>query len=197
MKNQSKVKMTTSLLVVLLVSCVSVFAQIGAWNPEGVERAEEAILTFKEKNDKMTPYFAESYGYVVFPSVGKGGIVLGAAHGRGIVYEQGEVIGEVKMTQVTLGLQWGGQSYSEVIFFDNAATLESFKNGELEFSGQVSAVVINAGASADIAYKDGVAVYTITKGGFMYEASLGGQKFKYLGNNNVSDEAEQLSEESL
>lgn len=197
MKNQSKVKMTTSLLVVLLVSCTSVFAQIGAWNPEGVERAEEAILTFKEKNDKMTPYFAESYGYVVFPSVGKGGIVLGAAHGRGIVYEQGEVIGEVKMTQVTLGLQWGGQSYSEVIFFDNAATLESFKNGELEFSGQVSAVAINAGASADIAYKDGVAVYTVTKGGFMYEASLGGQKFKYLGNNNVSDEAEQLSEESL
>jgi lipid-binding SYLF domain-containing protein len=195
MKNQSKLKMTTSLLVVLLVSCSSVFAQIGAWNPKGVEKAEEAISTFKEKNDKLTPYFAESYGYVVFPAIGKGGIVLGAAHGRGIVYKQGEVIGEAKMTQVTLGLQWGGQSYSEVIFFDNAATLESFKNGDLEFSGQVSAVAITAGASADIAYEDGVAVYTVTKAGFMYEASLGGQKFKYLSKNNVSDKGEQLGEE--
>ncbi len=195
MKNQSKMKMTTSLLVVLLVGCSSVFAQIGAWNPEGVEKAEEAILTFKEKNDKLTPYFAESYGYVVFPSVGKGAIVLGAAHGRGIVYEQGDVIGEAKMTQVTIGLQWGGQAYSEVIFFDNAATLESFKNGDIEFSGQVSAVAITAGASADIAYEDGVAVYTVTKAGFMYEASLGGQKFKYLSKNNVSDKTEQLGDE--
>jgi lipid-binding SYLF domain-containing protein len=195
MKNQSKMKMTTSLLVVLLVSSSSMFAQIGAWNPEGVEKAEETILTFNEKNDKLAPYFAESYGYVIFPSIGKGAIVLGAAHGRGIVYEQGEVIGEAKMTQVTLGIQLGGQSYSEVIFFDNAATLESFKNGELEFSGQVSAVAITAGASADIAYEEGVAVYTVTKGGFMYEASLGGQKFKYLDKNNVSDKAEQLGEE--
>ena len=195
MKNESKMKMTTSLLIVLLVGCSSVFAQIGAWNPQGVEKAEEAILTFKEKNDKLASYFAESYGYVVFPSIGKGGIVLGAAHGRGVVYEQGEVIGEAKMTQVTLGLQWGGQSYSEVIFFDNAATLESFKKGELEFSGQVSAVAITAGASADIAYEEGVAVYTVTKAGFMYEASLGGQKFKYLSKKNVSDKTEQLGDE--
>ena len=195
MKNQSKMKMTTSLVVVLLVGCSSVFAQIGAWNPEGVDKAEEAISTFKEKNDKLAPYFTKSYGYVVFPSIGKGAIVLGAAHGRGIVYEQGEVIGEAKMTQVTLGLQWGGQAYSEVIFFDNAATLESFKSGDLEFSGQVSAVAITAGASADIAYEDGVAVYTVTKAGFMYEASLGGQKFKYLSKNNVSDKAEQLGDE--
>ena len=194
MKNQSKVKMTTSLLIVLLVSGSSVFAQIGAWNPEEVERAEEAILTFKEKNDKLAPYFAKSYGYVVFPSVGKGGIVVGGAYGRGVVYEQGEVIGEAKITQVTIGLQWGGQSYSEIVFFDNAATLESFKKGELEFSGQVSAVAITAGASADIAYEDGVAVYTLTKAGFMYEASLGGQKFKYLGNND-SEKAEQQGQE--
>ena len=98
------------------------------------------------------------------------------------------------MTQVTLGLQWGGQSYSEVIFFDNAATLESFKNGEIEFSGQVSAVAITAGASADIAYKNGVAVYTVTRAGFMYEASLGGQKFKYLANNNSPEETEHTGE---
>ena len=195
MKNLSKMKFQTSLSIVLLVIFSSASAQIGAWNPKAEEKAQKAISSFKEKNDNMESYFEDSYGYAIFPSVGKGAIVIGGAHGRGIVYEQGDVIGEAKMTQVTIGLQWGGQAYSEVIFFDNAATLESFKNGELEFSGQVSAVAITAGASADIAYEDGVAVYTVTKAGFMYEASLGGQKFKYLSKNNVSDKGEQLGEE--
>jgi lipid-binding SYLF domain-containing protein len=194
MKNSRKMKLTTSLTLVMLIFFSSTYAQIGAWNPEGVERAEQAIITFKEKNDKATAYFADAYGYVVFPSVGKGAIVLGAAHGRGIVYEQGEAIGEAKMTQVTLGLQWGGQAYSEVIFFKNAEALEAFKGDALEFSGQVSAVAITAGASADIAYENDVAVYTLTKAGFMYEASLGGQKFKFLANNSSPEEAEDKSE---
>ena len=132
----------------------------------------------------MNSYFEDSYGYVVFPSIGKGGIVVGGAHGRGIVYEQGESIGAAKMTQVTLGFQWGGQAYSEVLFFKDKAALDSFKNSELEFSGQASVVAVTLGASADIAYENGVAVYTLTKGGLMYEASLGGQKFKFFCDNN-------------
>jgi lipid-binding SYLF domain-containing protein len=194
MKNSRKVRLTTGLTMLLFVFFSSAYAQLGAWNPKGVEKAEQAINTFKDKNDKMTDYFADSYGYVVFPSVGKGGIVLGAAHGRGIVYEQGEAIGEAKMTQVTIGLQWGGQAYSEVIFFKNAAALAAFKRGELEFSGQVSAVAITAGASADISYDNDVAVYTLTKAGFMYEASLGGQKFKFIANNSSPEEAKHTSE---
>jgi len=188
MKNLSKMKFRTSLSIVLLVIFSSASAQIGAWNPKAEEKAQKTISAFIEKNDNMESYFEDSYGYVVFPSVGKGGIVIGAAHGKGIVYEQGEIIGAAKMTQLTVGLQWGGQAYSEVLFFKNAEALESFKKSELEFSGQASAVAITKGASADIAYENGVAVYTITKAGLMYEASLGGQKFKYLPNEEPAEE---------
>ena len=194
MKNSRKVRLTTGLSLFLLVCFSAASAQIGGWNPKGVEKAEAAISTFKEKNDKLAAYFDDAYAYVVFPAIGKGGIVIGGAHGRGIVYEQGATIGEAKMTQVTLGLQWGGQSYSEVIFFKSAEALKSFTSNKLEFSGQVSAVAITAGASADIAYENDVAVYTLTKGGFMYEASLGGQKFKFLANNSSSEEAEHTGE---
>ena len=188
MKNLSKMKFQTSLSIVLLVIFSSASAQIGAWNPNAEEKAQKAISSFKEKNENMGSYFEDSYGYAIFPSVGKGAIVIGGAHGRGIVYEQGELIGAAKMTQLTVGFQWGGQAYSEVLFFKNAEALESFKKSELEFSGQASAVAITKGASADIAYENGVAVYTITKAGLMYEASLGGQKFKYLPNEEPAEE---------
>ena len=187
MKILRKMNIQTSLLVVLFVFATSAMAQVGAWDPKAEEKAEKTIATFKEKNDKMSSYFEDSYGYVVFPSVGKGGIVLGGAHGRGIVYEQGELIGAAKMTQVTLGFQWGGQAYSEVLFFEDKDALDSFKKSDLEFSGQASAVAVTLGASADIAYENGVAVYTLAKGGLMYEASLGGQKFNYLPSDIPSD----------
>jgi len=187
MKNLSKMNIQTSLLIILLAITSSAMAQVGAWNPKAEEKAQKTITTFKEKNDKMESYFEDSYGYAIFPSIGKGGIVIGGAHGRGIVYEQGEFIGETKMTQVTLGFQWGGQAYSEAIFFKDEKALDSFKNSELEFSGQVSAVAVTIGASADIAYQNGVAVYTLAKGGLMYEASLGGQKFNYLPNEISAD----------
>lgn len=180
MKNLSKMKIQISLLVVLLTITSSSIAQVGAWDPKLEEKSAKTISIFEEKNDSMKSYFEDSFGFVVFPSIGKGGIVVGGAHGRGIVYKKGEVIGQAKMTQVTVGFQWGGQAFSEVIFFENHAALESFKNGNLEFAGQVSAVAITKGASADIAYENGVAVYTLSKAGLMYEASLGGQKFKFL-----------------
>lgn len=183
-------KSQTSLIIALLVAFSSATAQVGAWDPKAEKRAQETILTFKEKNNKMEDYFKDSYGYAVFPSIGKGGIVIGGAHGKGIVFEQGESIGSVKMTQITLGLQWGGQDYSEVIFFENAETLKSFKRGALKFSGQASAVALTEGASADIAYENGVAVYTITKAGFMYEATMGGQKFKFSPSDEVIRETE-------
>ena len=194
MKNLSNMKSQVSLIIALLVAFSSATAQVGAWDPKAEERAQETISAFKEKNDKMEAYFEDSYGYAVFPSIGKGGIVIGGAHGRGIVYEQGESIGSVKMTQVTLGFQWGGQAYSEVIFFENAETLESFKNKALKFSGQASAVAVTAGASADIAYENGVAVYTIPKGGLMYEATMGGQKFKFFPSEEPAEEEVIISE---
>lgn len=188
MKKLSKVNIKTSLLAVLIIFSTAAMAQVGAWNPKAEEKAANTITTFKEKNEKMNAYFEESYGYVVFPSIGKGGIVVGGAHGRGVVYEQNQSIGTAKMTQITVGFQWGGQAFSEVIFFKNKAAMDSFKNSNLEFSGQASAVAVTLGASVDIAYENGVAVYTLTKGGLMYEASLGGQKFNYLPNEMSADD---------
>lgn len=124
-------------------------------------------------------FFDDSFGYAVFPNVGKGGLIVGGAHGNGLVYAAGILIGTASLKQVTVGLQAGGQSYIQVIFFQGEEDLQRFKDDKLEFSGQASAVAINDGASADIDYSKGVAVITKTKGGLMAEASLGGQEFGF------------------
>jgi lipid-binding SYLF domain-containing protein len=139
----------------------------------------QAIEQMTKEDPGVQRFFDESYGYVVFPSVGKGGFIVGGAHGNGLVYEQGALVGKAELTQASIGLQAGGQSYVEVIFFEGKEDLHRFKTEDFEFSGQVSAVALNKGASADIDYSNGVAVVTKTKGGLMAEASLGGQKFDY------------------
>lgn len=166
--------------IAALLTIGPVFAQIGAWDPEAERNCQKTIEEFKDKDQKFEDYFEKAWGYAVFPTIGKGAIGIGGAHGGGLVYEKGNVIGETKMTQITVGFQWGGQAYSEVIFFKDKKALKSFKYGEIEFSGQASAVAVTAGASADIAYENGVAVFTMAKGGLMYEASIGGQKFKFI-----------------
>jgi len=139
------------------------------------------IAKFKQKDPGMAKIFAKAYGYAVFPTVGKGGIGLGAARGKGYVYERGRLIGRSTLTQVTIGLQLGGQAYSEVVFFQDKAALNDFKQGRLKLDAQASAVARTARASADLAYRRGVAIVTMAKGGLMYEASVGGQKFSYAG----------------
>ncbi len=144
-------------------------------------------------------YFSSAYGYALFPTIGKGGIGIGGAHGSGRVYEKGKYVGDTSMTQLTVGLQLGGQAFSEVIFFEDDRSFKEFTSGNFEFSAQASAVAITAGASASAStagntagasggkndastsgeYKKGMAVFTIAKGGLMYEAALGGQKFNY------------------
>jgi lipid-binding SYLF domain-containing protein len=140
---------------------------------------EQAIQSMVTNDPGLERFFSDSYGYAVFPSVGKGGFVVGGAHGTGLVYEEGALVGKSDLKQVNVGLQLGGQSYVQVIFFQGKDDLDRFKAGDLEFSGQASAVAIKEGASADIDYAKGVAVVTKAKGGLMYEASLGGQTFKY------------------
>lgn len=144
----------------------------------------QAIQQMTKEDPGLQRFFDDSYGYVVFPSVGKGGFIVGGAHGNGLVYEQGTLVGKAELTQASIGLQAGGQSYVEVIFFEGKEDLNRFQTEDFEFSGQASAVALNKGASADIDYSNGVAVVTKTKGGLMAEASLGGQKFNYtpLGN---------------
>ncbi len=173
--------MKNNLIALLLFGLTTNFlnAQIGGWNPKAEQKAQETIAAFQEKNPDLIDFFNEAYAYVVFPSIGKGGVGLGGAHGAGTAYEQGEVVGRAKMTQVTIGFQFGGQSYSEVIFFETQKDFQRFKASKFELAAQASAVAVDVGASADVAYQGGVAVFTMTKGGLMYEASLGGQKFKF------------------
>ncbi len=140
--------------------------------------ANEAVARFRKTDPDLARFFKDSVGYAVFPSVGKGTFVVGA-HGGGILYEGEEPVGRASLTQATLGFQFGGQAYAEIIFFQTDGVLSDFKASNLAFSGQVSAVALAAGAAADAKYQWGVAVFTEPKGGLMVEASLGGQKFSY------------------
>ncbi len=143
------------------------------------EKTQQTIEWFKETDSGIGSWFSSSAGYAVFNSVGKGGIGIGGAHGTGEVITGGQAIGKTKLTQVTVGLQLGGQSFSQIIFFKAQKDLDNFTGGNFEFNAQVSAVALTAGASADAGYSHGVAVFTLAKGGLMYEASVGGQKFSF------------------
>lgn len=144
-----------------------------------VADSREAKQEFISTDGLMSNLFNNAYGYVIFPNVGKGGIGIGGAAGNGIVFERGNIIGKAKLTQVSVGFQFGGQAYREVIFFETKADLDRFKENKIEFSAQASAVAATAGASANVKYRDGVMIFTQQKGGLMYEASVGGQKFNY------------------
>lgn len=141
--------------------------------------ADTVIAKFKAKDPGLAKVFSEAHGYAVFPTVGKGGIGIGGAHGKGEVYERGVLIGKSTLTQVSVGFQFGGQAYSEVILFKDKTALDDFKRGNYEFDAQASAVAVTARASKDLAYNKGVAILTMAKGGLMYEAAVGGQKFSF------------------
>jgi lipid-binding SYLF domain-containing protein len=144
--------------------------------------------------------FDSAYGYALFPTNGKGGFIVGGAYGEGRVYEQGKYIGDTSMTQATIGFQLGGTGYSQVVFFEDKRALREFTSGNFEFGAEAQATVItaSAGASANTSgssatasggknnastggngYTNGMATFAITKGGLMYEASIGGQKFSF------------------
>ncbi len=159
----------------------------------------QTIGIFKEAGESGR-YFDTAYGYAVFPTIGKGGLVVGGAHGKGRVFQQGRAIGDATMTQLSVGFQAGGQAYSEIIFFQDERALREFTSGNFEFGADASAVAITAGASASAGttgatagasggqrnagtaaggYYKGMATFTVAKGGFMFEASLAGQKFTF------------------
>lgn len=188
--------MSVTLRALLVLSLSSLFGQM-AW----ADSDAEAIGSFRNAGESGT-YFNNSYGYAIFPTIGKGGIGIGGAHGTGGVYAQGVKKGSSSMTQITVGFQLGGQAFSQIIFFEDERAFKSFTSGNFEFSAQASAVAITAGASAEAntgggtstgisggrndattsnhsGYRKGMAIFTIAKGGLMYEAALGGQKYSY------------------
>jgi len=166
--------------------------------PEG--KYAETIAVFKQAGASAT-FFDKAYGYAVFPTVGKGGLGVGAARGKGEVYVGGQHVGNATLTQLSIGLQAGGQAFSEIIFFENKQAFDEFSTGNFAFGAEASAVAITAGVSAGAgttggaaagasatknaattagtSYHKGMAVFTVAKGGLMYEAAIGGQKFKY------------------
>ena len=139
---------------------------------------DDAINSFKSAGESGN-YFSESVGYAVFPTIGKAGIGIGGAHGKGLVIVNDNAIGNTSLSQVTVGLQLGGQVYAQFIFFEDATALGHFQRGNYELGAQASAVAASVGASADANYDKGVVVFTNVGGGLMFEASIGGQKFKY------------------
>jgi lipid-binding SYLF domain-containing protein len=165
--------------VALVVASATALAK---WDPDEVEeydaKSQAAIATFKESDPTIQRFFDSSPGYVVIPTVGKAALGVGGARGKGILYEGGAPTAVVTLTQLSFGFQGGGQAYSEFIFFEDAATLENFKHGNFELNAQASAVAVKTGASADAAFNGGMAIFTQAKGGLMYEAAVGGQKFK-------------------
>jgi|SRR5678815_1924867 len=143
------------------------------------KQAQQSIADFKRVDPSLQSFFSQSAGYAVFPKVGKGGFIVGGAHGDGRVYEKGKLVGRATMTQASIGAQAGGQTFAEVIFFESQAALNDFKAGKFEMSAEVSAVVAAEGASKTAKYKQGIAVFTMPLKGVMVQASVGGQKFKY------------------
>lgn len=164
---------------ILAIVTTATFAQKEEKDSKILKDSEAAKADFLKDDPSMSDLFRDAYGYIILPNVGKGGLGVGGAAGNGTAYEGGELVGFAKMTQVTIGFQAGGQAYSEVVFFETKEAFDRFKENKVEMSAQVSAVAAAAGASANAKYVDGVAVFTRTKGGLMYEASVGGQQFKF------------------
>jgi lipid-binding SYLF domain-containing protein len=170
----------------------------GIAGPSQADEYQDTIKVFRNAIESKQ-FFDHAYGYAVFPTVGKGGIGIGGAYGSGRVYARGAYVGDTTMTQVTVGFQLGGQAYSQMIFFQDERAFREFTSGNFEFGAQASAVAITAGAQAAAtttgtsagasggkndattsgSYRKGMAVFTVAKGGLMYEASIGGQKFSY------------------
>ena len=181
----------------VIVDPVAVLKEAAMGIPKEEDRlgVQGALVEF-EKSGALADYFATSYGCVVFPTIGKGGFGVGGAHGAGWVFKKGQLTGISKMTQLTIGFQAGGQAFSQIIFFENETSYTQFTGGNFEFGAQASAVALTVGANAAAStaggasagaggaqakssYTNGMAVFTLAKGGLMYEASLGGQKFSF------------------
>jgi len=184
-----------------VIKFVLVFAVLCASGPQAWANSySDAIKAFSNAGESGK-FFKTAYGYALFPTIGKAGFVIGGAYGEGKVFVGAKHVGNTTMTQLSVGAQWGGQAYSQIIFFQNEQAFKDFTSGNFEFSAQASAVAITAGASAEAStgggtaagisggrndaatvsggYRKGMAVFTIATGGLMFEAALGGQKFTY------------------
>lgn len=192
---RGKLKMFIRVLFVIMFSYVACVPSVFA---DAAQDDKEAIEKFL-RSEEVKKIHDSAYGYAVFPTIGKGGFGIGAAHGKGRVYAAGKKIGDVSMTQISFGFQAGGQIYRQVIYFQDSRALKDFTAGEFEFSAQAEAIAITSSAGvsagtegtsasanenqAKASYRKGILVFTMGKGGLMYQAALGGQKYDYKASN--------------
>jgi lipid-binding SYLF domain-containing protein len=192
MKTQTQMKLMAGTLAALVgAAAASVLAdeptakpteqapQGGQAKDAMVRDAEATLASFQQADPGLSKFMSGAVGYAIFPSVGKGAVGVGGAYGKGVLFEHGKATGSTSLTQVTVGAQLGGQSYSEIVFLESEQAVANFKKGQLAMAAQVSAVAVHEGASANARYAHGVAVFTLAKAGLMAEASVGGQKFAY------------------
>ena len=171
--------MRIGVLAFMLAGLVFSTARAG-WDPAEGDRAKASVEYFRKNAPSLDRFFERAYGYVVFPDVFKGGfMILGGGHGKGYVYEFNNLVGYSSITQINVGPQLGGQSFSEIIFFKDKAELDNFKKGNYELNAQVEGIVATTGAATNIDFSHGVAVFVLPKAGVMAEATVGGQKFSY------------------
>jgi lipid-binding SYLF domain-containing protein len=178
------IRMTCALMGV----CVMIGAMVGcstlppaAADRPGLEAdARRTVATATKLDPTLQAFVDNSAGYVVFPSVAKGGVGVGGAHGKGVVFQKGRLVGYCELTQASIGLQLGGQSFSELVFLETPAALQRFESGEFAIAAQATAVALKSGAAANANYSDSVSVFTLDESGLMGEAAIGGQRFRYV-----------------
>jgi lipid-binding SYLF domain-containing protein len=184
LKEEGPVRWTTGLALAVTVLA----GLLGSCATAPASREDKAALVAEARSrwqqmrtadPTLDALVQRGYGYALFPNVGKGGLGVGGAYGRGVVYEQGRHIGYSELKQGTVGVQAGGQSFSELLVFENKAALDRFKEGRLGFAAGASAVVLKSGVATNVNFVDGVAVVVQPLGGVMVEAAIGGQQFTY------------------
>jgi lipid-binding SYLF domain-containing protein len=166
-------------VVLAVFSVIAALSAVTAQAEDLRSECKQAITSFNNADPGMQNLMNNSAGYAVFPNVGKGGFIVGGAHGKGLVFEKGKLVGEARMSQASIGAQAGGQTFSEIIFFETPTALNEFKSSNFEMSAEAGAIAAAEGASRVARYSQGVAVFTLPKKGLMVQASVGGQKFKF------------------
>lgn len=165
--------------ILLLFVGVSIFAQ-SSDDKKVIKDAQTAKNAFIAANPGIQSFFDDAKAFVIFPNIGKGALVVGAASGNGAVYERGVLVGMANLKQLDIGAQIGGKAFSEVIFFKTDEAVQDFMDGEYKLSGNISAIAADKSPpSLDLKYKEGIAVFTLPKEGLMAEVSVGGQRLEY------------------
>lgn len=166
----------TALSALLLAALAPILTALAADDQAAVK---QTIANFKNADPSLTNFFSKAVGYVVLPVVTEGGFIVAAQHGKGFLYEKNKVTGKVSLTEISVGAQVGGGTFSELVFLETGEALKNFKDGKCEMAGGAKATLAASGSAANAKYQQGVSVFTLPTSGAMVAAAIGGQRFKF------------------